>query len=615
MSHLSANRIVLFTLLTAMVSLAAGQPGIAATFTNVTPTAMELTDITTESVAWGDYDNDGDQDLYLTNIAENKLFRNDGSDIFTDVTTVTGVGDTGWGVGCAFGDLDNDGDLDLYVVNFPSTESDLLYRNDGPVGPGGAYVFTDVAAAGGITFDESSRGMALIDYDADGLLDIYVNAIGNDILYHNLGGLNFINTAADFGIDANSGQGVGVVASDLDNNGWVDLYTGNRTGHPNLLFLNSGGVLVDATTGSGIDKVGLGMGVLAFDYDNDLDMDLYWTAWPDPSFDDNALYENLTGSTFAEVSLSSGTRDPDGWGISCNAGDIDNDGWEDFYVTNGFDDTSTPNVLFRNEGNSTFSDATGSVGGGAFDGRGVAFVDYDNDGDMDLMVTADINYPNQLWRNDTVSSNHWLTLNLMGTQSNRSAVGARIEVTTDVRTVVKEVSGGAGRGSFNSLPVEFGLGAATEVTSVFIRWPSGTVQTISGVAMDQSLTVTEPAGTLSAALGCTPDNGVVPFNTMITVSLQNHYSGQSRRLAAKLNVVLGNGSSIPSWRAGFTNVAAGDSFGTNWTTTIPAIGTVLGTNSFTLVAEDVTPAPFNQPPYPASGDTESDTCTVTATMP
>jgi hypothetical protein len=615
MSHSPSYRLILAAALAVVTVLAVATSGTAAIFTNITPAAMELSNFTTESVAWGDYDNDGDQDIYLTNIGENKLFRNDGGDIFTDVSAVTGVGDAGWGVGCAFADLDNDGDLDLFVVNFPSFESDLLYRNDGPVGPGGEYQFTDVASAGGVTLVESSRGMAFLDFNADGLLDIYVNAIGPDILYVNLGGLRFKNAAADYGIDANSGQGVGVVASDVDNNGWIDLFTGNRSGDPNRLFMNNGGILADATAGSGIEATGLGMGVLAFDYDNDLDMDLYWTAWPNPPFDDNALYENLSGTTFAEMSLASGTRDTAGWGISCNAGDIDNDGWEDFYVTNGLSETSSPNVLFRNQGDGTFSDATASVGGGAFDGRGVAFADYDNDGDLDLLVTSDIGELNQLWRNDTATSNHWLTLDLAGSQSNRSAVGARIEVTTDLRTVVKEVSGGAGRGSFNSLPVEFGLGAATEITNVHIRWPNGAVQNLSGVAMDQRLTVTEPAGTVSAAIHCSPDNGTVPFATVISVSLDNHYTGLTRRVAARLNLDLANGMTIPGWRAGFTNVAAGGTFGTSWTAAIPAIGPVIGANSITLVAQDVTPAPFNQPPYPPSGDSDSDSCTVTAAAP
>lgn len=161
-------------------------------------------------------------------------------------------------------------------------------------------------------------------------------------------------------------------------------------------------------------------------------------------------------------------------------------------MTNGFSEKSTPNVLFHNQADGTFADATVAIGGGAFDGRGVAFADYDRDGDVDLLVTADAGQPTRLWRNDTVTQNHWLTLQLIGTRSNRSAIGARVEITTPLMTTVQEASGGAGRGSFNSLPVEFGLGADTSITQAAIRWPNGDWQTLHDLDVDQFLVVTEP---------------------------------------------------------------------------------------------------------------------------
>ena len=469
-------------------------------FTDITATAgVAVPGTLTESVAWGDYDNDGDEDLYLTSNGANNLFRNNGDGTFTDVTAAAGVGDPGFSVGTAFGDLDNDGDLDLYVVTF-QTGPDLLYRNNGD------GTFTDIAAAAGTTDQTSSRGVAYVDYNRDGLLDIYVNAIGDDILYRNLGNLTFTNIAGTLGV-ATVGQGVGAVATDLDNNGWPDLFTGNRSNDLNRLYTNSQSVYSDVTVAAGITEVGLGMGVLSFDYDNDLDFDLYWTAWPGGGLEPqpNALYENLGtarsergvattslgGLSFVHVAAASGTEDPLGWGISCNAGDIDNDGWEDFFVTNGFDDGSTPNVLFQNDGDGTFTDVTATIGGGAFDGRGVAFADFDNDGDVDLLVTADTDADTRLWRNDTADGNRWITFRLVGQASNRSAIGARIEVETDLMTVVKEVSSGAGRGSQNSLPVEFGLGAATSIPRVTIRWPNGLIETLNDVALDQQLTVVE----------------------------------------------------------------------------------------------------------------------------
>ncbi len=289
------------------------------------------------------------------------------------------------------------------------------------------------------------------------------------------------------------------MATDVNRDGLIDLFTGNRSGDLNLLYLNTGGGFSDITVAAGINLVGFGMGVLSFDYDNDLDFDLYWTTWPDAGTvdpDPNGLYRNVDGISFVEVAVATGTDDPDGWGISCNAGDVDNDGWEDFFVTNGFSATTTPNVLFRNNGGVSFSDVTATLGGGDFDGRGAAFADFDNDGDLDLCVTAGASAPTRLWRNDTNNGNHWLTVKLEGTVSNRSGIGARIEVTTDLRTTAKEVSGGAGRGSQNSLPVEFGLGNATAIEQIQIFWPSGIVQTVCNPSMDQVVSLVETSGTL-----------------------------------------------------------------------------------------------------------------------
>jgi hypothetical protein len=232
------------------------------------------------------------------------------------------------------------------------------------------------------------------------------------------------------------------------------------------------------------------MGVAAFDADNDLDFDLYWASWPSVA---NALYENRGEAVFENVARASGTDDPLGWGISVNVGDIDLDGWQDFFVTNGFDSGSGPNVLFRNRGNGTFDDITEVIEGGGFDGRGVAFADFDNDGDLDLVVTADAGEPTRLWRNDSVTGHHWLALKLRGTRSNTSAIGARVTVRTGTGSFVQEVSGGAGRGSQNSLPLEFGLAGAATVRSVTIRWPNGTVQVLRNVGVDRYLEVVEPA--------------------------------------------------------------------------------------------------------------------------
>ncbi len=460
-------------------------------FTDVTETAgVGLPGVLTESVAWGDYDGDGDEDLYVTNDGPNRLFRNDGGDHFTDVTVSAGVGHAGFSVGAAFGDLDNDGDLDLYVVNF-DRGLDALYRNEGPRGPGGAHVFTDVAAGAGTRVERSSRGVALLDFDRDGRLDIYVMAVGANILYWNAGGLRFVDIAPATGAEAPA-TGVGVVASDLNGDGWLEIYTGNRSGDRSSLLVFGSRGFVDVAAEAGLDAAGLGMGVISLDYDNDLDFDLYWTTWPgDGRPVPNALYRNLSNLRFEDVAAETGTQDPAGWGISANAGDVDSDGWMDFLVTNGFSPVSGPNVLFRNRGDGRFEDATQALGGGRFDGRGVAFADYDRDGDLDVVVTGGPSAPTRLWRNDSTHGNRWLSVRLVGVVSNRSAVGARVEVRTALRTTVQEVSGGAGRGSQNSLPLEFGLGRAERIDSVTVRWPSGLVQELRDLSVNQALTVVE----------------------------------------------------------------------------------------------------------------------------
>jgi hypothetical protein len=191
-----------FGLVTLMIVVLAVPAGAQVVFTDVTEeVGIALTDQLIESVAWGDYDDDGDQDLYLTGDGPNHLFRNDGDGRFTDVTAAAGVGHSGFSVGTAFGDLDNDGDLDLYVVNFQDGP-DVLYRNDGPTGVNGAYKFTDITVSAGTRLERSSRGMAFVDYDRDGLLDIFVMAIGPNILYHNDGGLRFHDVARELGVES-----------------------------------------------------------------------------------------------------------------------------------------------------------------------------------------------------------------------------------------------------------------------------------------------------------------------------------------------------------------------------------------------------------------------------
>ena len=521
-----------------------GQAQIA--FTDVTATAgLAFNSDKIESLAWGDYDNDGDEDLFLSIDGVNKLMRNDGSDVFTDVSIATGFTATAFSTGCAFGDLDNDGDLDLFVVTSSGGgEDDLLYENLGSVSN---FAFQSIASSSsGITDTNSVRGMAFLDYNRDGLLDIYINTNSNDIVYKNIGNLQFQEVSSTIGVSSANGTEVGAVPTDINNDGWIDIFTGNRSSDLNKLFLNDGtGNFTDITVSAGITEVGLGMGVLSFDYDNDLDMDLYWTSWPgstEPS-QPNALYQNQGNNTFLNKAVDTGTLDESGWGISCNAGDIDNDRFEDFFVSNGFSDTSTQSILYRNINGNSFQDITTSILGNlSWDARGVAFADYDNDGDLDICLTGDAGVDTKLWRNDSANSNNWVNFRLEGVTCNRSAVGARIEVTANAITTVKEVSGGAGRGSFNSLPVEFGIGSSTAITNVKIIWPNGVTENFNAISINQIHHIKEGDSTLSIndvsldyiSLNVYPN----PFKNIFTIDLSLFNDIKSIKLYNILGVLI-----------------------------------------------------------------------------
>lgn|GEM_PF-2030182 len=464
-------------------------------FTDVTEqVGLGLTEIATHAVAWADYDDDGDMDVYLPNLGGNKLFRNDGGGVFTDVTSLAGVAgpDTvaGTSIGVSFGDLDNDGDLDLFVSQV-NEDNDQLFRNDGYSAAAGTVVFTDITLQAGITEPRTARGMTMVDYNRDGLLDLYVLGSGGSLMYKNLGNLQFEDVATEIGV-ATVGLDVGVVVVDIDNNGWPDLFVGNRSDDPTNLFINQDGVFTDIAQSSGIAASGLGMGVVALDYDNDLDFDLYWTTWPGevPPLVSNRFYRNDGDLNFSDVTVFTGTSDTRGWGISANTGDLENDGYMDMFVTNGFDASSTPSVLYHNNGAGQFEELTSLLENMPKDTRSVSFSDYDNDGDEDLMITAVAGESNRLYRNDTTDGNHWLKVNLIATEA--SGFGARVEVTTDVRTTVRELRAATARSNQDSLELIFGLGQAAEIQGIKVYWPSGQTQMIETAEMDQTLAIREP---------------------------------------------------------------------------------------------------------------------------
>ncbi len=498
---------------------------------------------------WGDYDNDGDLDLYIVNqsgpllpqegieTVTNILYQNNGDGTFTDVTEVAGVGDRGFGMGCAFADYDNDGDLDLYVTNYGPN---VLYRNDGD------GTFSDVTDASGVDDARWSTGAAWSDYDLDGDLDLYVaNYVrfkleeltgerGNveqygmaqaynlnpyvfdpqdNTLFRNNGDGTFSDATAEVGVSAHGGRSLGVVFADFDLDGDDDLYVANDLS-PNFLFCNNGdGTFTDVSNRAWVADFRGSMGIATADFDNDLDLDLFITHW---TAQENALYRNMldryrdkaTDPTelfhFTDDAYLAGigeqTLDDVAWGTDLF--DYDNDGDLDLFVANGHTfqmlDRSTelipqPDRFWQNEGDGTFTEISESVGIRVLPdrvGRGVAFGDYDNDGDVDFFVVNSY-APATLWRNEGGDQYHWLQISLLGKRANRNGIGALVFVYAGEQVWMDQVQSGSSYLCSNDLRLHFGLVGQTRVDRVEIRWPGGGTQRIEDVAVDQHITLVE----------------------------------------------------------------------------------------------------------------------------
>ena len=436
-----------------------------------------------------DYDNDGDQDLYVTNWGSSKLFRNNGSGAFEDVTERAGLGDPDpsyRSMGCAWGDYDRDGHLDFVVVRHME-ESDMEAL--------------DLRA-----FHLAVRPLALFHNNGDGTFAEVSHLLGDAGAPRNLPG--------EYGNLWGAGFQPGWI--DFDNDGDPDLYVVNDFGHdvqPNVLWRNDGpaadGIwrFEDISRDSRADVAMFGMGLAVGDYDLDGHFDLYVT-----NIEDNVLLRNNgDGLTFTETVADAGAgmgafqrRQRVSWGAVFF--DYDNDGWEDLYVASGHLDSDRftnhrrqPNLLLRNTGAGTFDDVS-SISG-ADDrgvGRGVAYADFNNDGCLDLYVAnlglaGDEAQSARLFENSCHREAKWLRVHTVGTISNRDGIGARVTVISEGRTQIREITAGSSNKSQSMLSAHFGLGRAAKADSVQIRWPSGIVQTLHDVSLNQQLTVVEAA--------------------------------------------------------------------------------------------------------------------------
>jgi hypothetical protein len=481
---------------------------------------------------WFDFNNDGLLDLYVTsgkpleagvhpfplkqqpeNPPHNHLYRNDGHGRFTDVTDQAGVAANIYGMAAIAADFDNDGFEDLFVTGYGRA---ILYRNKGD------GTFEDVTAKAGIKVDGWSISSTWLDYDRDGCVDLFVgryvkfdpkyrNFYAGDnypgpldyegqtnVLYHNNCNGTFTDVSEKSGIAAYTGRTMGVTAADFDGDGYPDIYVANDKTE-NFLFHNKRDgtfeeIAVDAGVAYGQNGESTSaMGPVFADIDNDGKLDLWVT---DSKY--NRLMRNTGKMQFDDIGASSGIAPVTGQYVSWGTGiyDFDNDGMLDILTFHGGLIHLIPeeHSIFRGLGNGKFADVS-SQAGSVFDvktvARGACFGDYDNDGKIDAFL-VNLGASATLFHNVSANTGHWITLHLKGTKSNRDGIGARLEVTADGKKQIAERVSSSGYLSQDDGRVHFGLGTATKIEKLTVRWPSGREQVLQNLSVDRILTVEEP---------------------------------------------------------------------------------------------------------------------------
>ena len=445
-------------------------------FTDITDSSNTHLTGWTMGVTFADYDGDGDADLYATRWGPDVLLRNNGDGTFSNHTEAAGLGSSRWGIGASFADFDLDGDLDLYVANY-----------------------IDFALSGPPFYDQWCTHNGI--QSACGPVGATPQA---DLLYRNEGNGHFAEVSAEVGLTGPSYYAMGVLWTDYDDDGDPDLYVAND-GHPNTLFRNDRKrfvdvALVESVAYSGDGRPQAGMGVAAGDYDRDGLFDLFVTNF---SQDHNTLYRNSGKGYFSDVSgqanLAGTSRPHMGWGTFFF--DLDSDGYEDLFVANGHlmpeieqagiaMQYRQPNLLYHNDGQGRFKDISNQAGSGLKVrevSRAAAYGDYDNDGDLDILVVNLDAAPNLL-RNDSQQNGNWLSVSLRSGGSNREGIGARIYLQTEDGRQMREVRTGTSFQSQNDLRQHFGL-AENQHADIIVRWADATEQHYTSVKANRFYTI------------------------------------------------------------------------------------------------------------------------------
>jgi len=521
-------------------------------------TKKYIIETTGTGVAIFDYDNDGWPDIFVVNGTKleglpsgksptSHLYHNNHDGTFTDVTEKAGLTHTGWGQGVCVGDYDNDGFEDLYVTYYGKN---VLYHNNGD------GTFTDVSEKAKVAGSGKNwgTGCAFVDYDRDGKLDLvvanyvdYASATAfapgaqpscmwkgvpvmcgprglpwaKNILYHNLDNGTFEDVTTKAHIDQTNGHyGFSVSTFDYDDDGWPDIYVACDSTASILYHNNHDGTFTDVAVVAGAafnddGREQAGMGSTVGDYDGDGRLDLFKTNFSD---DTSTLYRNNGDGTFDDKTFPAGfglNTQYLGWGVMFL--DVDNDGWPDLLLVNGHvypevdsqhlgSNFREPKILYHNNGNGTFTDISASAGPAitaVSSSRGLAVGDLWNDGRMSAVI-SNMNAPPMLLANDVRNGNHWIAFRAIGAsfstasrefKSNRDGIGAKITVKAGARLFVDEVRSGSSFISSSDMRVHFGLGAATKVDSVQVRWPSGLVEKFDSLPVDAIHTLKEGSGT------------------------------------------------------------------------------------------------------------------------